>query len=198
MKEGEERLGMSLAPAAVLSRIAATKIGWEHQPVLRTLGQVYGTTVLSEREELAVDLAEKSAEEIFSLCDSPIEELMLAHLANRLVFIGHELSWEKPKLKCERDGPVITAQAPVGGFVLDFLVEHRGKRFAIECDGHEYHDRTRQQVAKDKQRDRRVICHGVETLRFSGSEIWNNGIGCSWEIINAFGIEDRSKMELAG
>lgn len=55
---------------------------------------------------------------------------------------------------------------------------HR-KCFAIECDGHEWHEKTKQQVARDKLRDRRLVLDGIVPIRFSGSEIHRAPVACS-------------------
>jgi very-short-patch-repair endonuclease len=53
--------------------------------------------------------------------------------------------------------------------------------FAIECDGHEFHEKTKEQVRKDKQRERALLTQGITVIRFSGSEIWNDAAGCAKE-----------------
>lgn len=44
----------------------------------------------------------------------------------------------------------------------------------IECDGHDFHERTKEQARKDRSRDRRIQRRGSYVLRFTGSEIWAN------------------------
>jgi len=50
--------------------------------------------------------------------------------------------------------------------------------FAIECDGHEWHEKTKEQVARDKLRDRRLVMVGITPIRFSGSEIHRDAASC--------------------
>ena len=45
---------------------------------------------------------------------------------------------------------------------------------AVECDGHEFHEKTKQQAARDKARDRD---------RFTGSEIWKDPGACADEVL---------------
>lgn len=51
--------------------------------------------------------------------------------------------------------------------------------FAIECDGHEWHEKTKEQVARDKLRDRRLLMAGIIPVRFSGSEIYADAADCA-------------------
>lgn len=54
-------------------------------------------------------------------------------------------------------------------------------RLAIECDGHENHDRTKQQAAYDRARDRELLREKVITIRFTGSEIYHDAARCAEE-----------------
>ena len=57
-------------------------------------------------------------------------------------------------------------------------------RIVIECDGHDYHERTKEQAMRDRKRDRDMILEGWSVLRFTGSEIHNNAEGCVQEVFN--------------
>lgn len=80
----------------------------------------------------------------------------------------------------------VLPQARIAGYVVDFLVTstHEGtkKRFAVECDGHDFHERTKEQAAHDRKRDRALLTEGIPTLRFTGSEIWRDPIGCGDQV----------------
>lgn len=54
----------------------------------------------------------------------------------------------------------------------------------IECDGHEFHEKTKEQVQEDKKRDRILAKKGYIVLRFTGSEIINDVNNCVSEIVN--------------
>lgn len=56
-------------------------------------------------------------------------------------------------------------------------------KLAIEADGHEFHERTKQQAAADRERDRRLVRCGYTIIRFTGSEIHADPCGCAHEII---------------
>jgi very-short-patch-repair endonuclease len=51
----------------------------------------------------------------------------------------------------------------------------------VECDGHEFHDRTKDQVSKDKARDRQLLAF-APTMRFSGSDIYRDAYQCWVEV----------------
>lgn len=54
--------------------------------------------------------------------------------------------------------------------------------YFIECDGHDFHEKTKEQVARDKKRDRKIQLTGIPILRFSGSEIFKRPKACINEI----------------
>lgn len=76
-------------------------------------------------------------------------------------------------------------------YILDFLLftrsrssnEDNFKFLAIECDGHDFHEKTKEQVAKDKARDRDLKINGVDLFRFTGSEIHNSPIECAEQAV---------------
>lgn len=73
----------------------------------------------------------------------------------------------------------IHVQHPIDKYRADFalhLTAESGGRmlsewFAIECDGYEFHHKTREQVTRDKARERVITSKGFRVLRFSGTEI---------------------------
>lgn len=52
-------------------------------------------------------------------------------------------------------------------------------KVAIECDGHEFHQKTKLQVARDNERELALKMHGYDVIRFSGSQIYNDPLGCA-------------------
>lgn len=51
----------------------------------------------------------------------------------------------------------------------------------VECDGHEFHERTKEQAKNDKSRDRHLQSLGYYVLRFTGSELWKDPKRCARE-----------------
>lgn len=71
-------------------------------------------------------------------------------------------------------------------YSTDFAVLRDGAdlNICIEIDGHDFHEKTRAQVAKDKARERAIIAKGFTVLRFTGSEIARNAQKCVDEVIS--------------
>lgn len=70
-------------------------------------------------------------------------------------------------------------------YKVDLLLEDcaNGAYMAIECDGHEWHDRTKQQASADRARDRELLRVGVPVVRFTGSDIHHDADRCAVEVI---------------
>lgn len=91
----------------------------------------------------------------------------------------------------QRQCVVTFPQVTVGAYRLDFVVAHCGwvddafrvVKVAVECDGHDFHERTKEQAQRDRQKDRYLQSIGLTALRFTGSEIHADPGKCAWEII---------------
>ena len=68
-------------------------------------------------------------------------------------------------------------------------------KLAIECDGYEFHQKTKEQVDKDNLREYDLKMKGFDILRFSGREIYNNPIKCAIKTINYIIEKNRVKNE---
>lgn len=79
----------------------------------------------------------------------------------------------------------------VGPYRVDFaLVNHTGGLVCVECDGHDYHERTKDQAAYDRRRDRYFQSLGWRVMRFTGSEIHRDAAGCVDELRNLLRVID--------
>lgn len=98
------------------------------------------------------------------LCESPIEKIVSLEL--------YRLYETFPIGECK-----VHPQTIIGKYTVDFMVTYEVPRsneevrIIIECDGHEFHEKTKEQVARDKERDRFMILNGYTVLRYSGMEI---------------------------
>jgi very-short-patch-repair endonuclease len=141
--------------------------------------------------------------------ESPIEKYMLAGL----VVAGYEITdgvmlvpMGSPQgAFCH---PILSElwiepQAQIGEYRVDFLVTWykldfevniagdgniipRGKKkwnVIVECDGHDYHEKTKEQARRDKKRDRELQKVGYSVFRFTGSEIWKDTLRCAREVL---------------
>lgn len=89
-------------------------------------------------------------------------------------------------------GIFLVPQYPVGRYRLDFLLGAGMRRaptkcVAIECDGHAFHEKTKEQAAHDKARDRQISAELMGILRFAGSEIYRDVSACAVEAIEFLG-----------
>jgi hypothetical protein len=78
----------------------------------------------------------------------------------------------------------------IGPYEIDFLILYRDFNkalhpIAVECDGHEFHEKTKQKARYDKRRDRYVALHGIVMFRFTGAEIWRDSVMCAEELLRA-------------
>lgn len=82
----------------------------------------------------------------------------------------------------EDPGWTIHQQVAIGPYRADFVVERNGHSVVVEVDGHDYHERTKEQAAHDRKRDRRMAAQGHTVMRFTGSEVWGDAIACVLEV----------------
>lgn len=90
------------------------------------------------------------------------------------------------ELDCLAD---VTPQVEIAAFGkkyrADFLIgnaEVPDLRLVVEVDGHDFHERTKEQAARDRSRDRAMLAEGLHVMRFTGSEIWNRPGECAREV----------------
>jgi very-short-patch-repair endonuclease len=105
------------------------------------------------------------------LIESPIERMMLVGL--RWWFRRYEVTingWVHGKLELLPQVPVTFGDKR---YRLDFAIRDRefDWKIAIECDGHNFHERTPEQAQRDRERDRLLQIDGWTVLRFTGTEI---------------------------
>lgn len=83
----------------------------------------------------------------------------------------------------------VFAQVGIGPYTVDFLIARRpgGSDLTnfcvIECDGHDFHERTKKQAEHDKKRDRFLQAEGFPVLRLTGSEIWRDPMRTAWNVL---------------
>lgn len=122
---------------------------------------------------------------ISDLCESPIEKTLFESImAYRWCHDG-KLPYVVCKETLEWDGHWrITPQAQIDKYRADFLIEDTdcNVKAVVECDGHDFHERTKEQARKDRSRDRDMQAQGYLVLRYTGSEIWRDPWSCVEDI----------------
>jgi very-short-patch-repair endonuclease len=138
--------------------------------------------------------AEYQAEDDFTRIlletESPIEAMFLSAVFEEGAF-DDVVFWERGLHK--HFGSAITrtemaAQLQLESYRCDFAIWHNHRngtatRIIVECDGHDFHDRTKEQAQRDKSRDRALTARGWRVLRFTGSELYRNAESCVAEIV---------------
>jgi hypothetical protein len=127
----------------------------------------------------------------YAKTESPLESVFLVWWS-ALAKVG-EISGSM--VECHRQQEVTVGDVT---YRLDFTLTPEGplcfrgaqlglypQKIAIELDGHDFHERTKEQVAYRNQRDRDLLAAGWKVLHFSGSEIHRRPDECVRE---AFGI----------
>lgn len=119
-------------------------------------------------------------------CQSEIERSFAASVLLALTFHGTRIGASREHAKADGVGQFLEPQFVIGDYRVDFLygrTDHPDllKCIAIECDGHEFHDRTKEQAARDKARDRYLSARVGRVLRFTGSELYRDPMACGIE-----------------
>lgn len=130
--------------------------------------------------EIAGDVFVLANTHIVAQAESPIEELFLVALC------------------CQADAEYRTLVKPqhcIGPYRVDVLLEWWDDDFppekqtphgevVIELDGHDFHEKTKQQVRRDKQRDRYLTGEQYRVARYAGSEVWADPFACASDAIH--------------
>lgn len=144
-----------------------------------------GLNKLQRELALYLDIMRESAA---LKCESPIEVKMVeAIMVSDLVGLH---TW--PVIGQDEGvfvGPClgIYLQRRIGPYRPDIAIIYAPERdiylrVIVECDGHEFHEKNKEQAARDKSRDRFLLGRGWPVLRFTGSEIHRDAAKCAQEV----------------
>ena len=130
--------------------------------------------------------AEMIFEESLIGCESPIEQMLSLALEELHIksiyrfnpFIDVVEIEKQKEIDCNGKKYRVDFYIPV------IYKNQEEKVFIIECDGHEFHQKTKQQVERDNARTRDLQKAGYEMIRFSGTEIWHRPYKCANEVLN--------------
>jgi very-short-patch-repair endonuclease len=125
-------------------------------------------------------------ERLLGKTESPIEAMFLESFCPLAIEWGYEV--------CRKSGApegeiVVSVQRTIGeSYRADFVISYLffGNLFSsvIECDGHAFHEKTKAQAARDRQRDRDIQRLGYKVFRFTGSEINADARKCAAEVLD--------------
>lgn len=121
---------------------------------------------------------------IDDICESPIEKLF---------FHALPVQWRRDGNMVIGNGQDFGAvpQWIEGDYRIDFMLEmyNKSKKVAVELDGHDFHEKTKEQAQRDKSRDRELTARGWTVLRFTGSEVHSNAYACVSEVLQILGAD---------
>lgn len=144
---------------------------------------------------------------VYKHCESEIEKLMAAALIVEPMNIGDEViasnafwncistgEWRYTLDKLRESsilkfGAYVFVQQHILVYRADFVVvalpERGGEPIpvVVECDGHDFHEKTKAQAERDRKRDRAMTAEGYRVFRFTGSEIWRDPFACAAEVM---------------
>jgi len=151
--------------------------------------------IIYNKDKLTLDLSclnEKAQEVIFDILgsyiteyshivngtQSPIEEMFAAALYThmdgfykKLELHGFDLIDVQPQQEFSNG---------IKRYFVDFYIVifsddlNKGYSFVVECDGHDFHEKTKEQAARDRKRERDLIKAGTTVIRLTGSEIYRD------------------------
>lgn len=101
-------------------------------------------------------------------CESPIEALLVRAINEEL---------KRHDVPCH-----VKQQIGHGPYRIDIAVHCLGFFLIVECDGAAYHAANKDQVERDKRRDRYFAARHFAVMRFTGSEISRCAKSCATEV----------------
>ena len=120
-------------------------------------------------------------------CKSPIEQIF--SLAYKFVIANEgfpfcEIMRLKSQIPVKANGHNYYADFLFDTSIMTYVKYDNPLRLVIECDGHDFHEKTKMQVARDNQRVLDLKFEGYDVIRFSGSQIFNDPIKCAYDAYN--------------
>jgi very-short-patch-repair endonuclease len=111
---------------------------------------------------------------------SPIEQMFLIEWKVQQIEFRHGLALV-PQYEVDVKGTP---------FRVDFLVRGADVSILVELDGHDFHEKTPEQAARDRARERALLlATGHRLLRFTGREVHQDVKKCIREILDHAGVE---------
>ena len=126
-----------------------------------------------------------------NFCESPIEKMLFMCLLGEQLYTAARIKGEVkiiPQLEVELSGNIYRPDFTV-------LLTTVGKEIKaiIECDGHGFHEKTKEQARNDRKRERVFVRHGYKVLRYTGQEIYENPFKCAVEALKTLEMLFREK-----
>ena len=123
----------------------------------------------------------------YERCESPIE--VIFELCYEYCIMRLGIDYFSKFTLCEQEEIEANGKKYRADFVIDTCAladdgwDVKPIKIVFECDGHNFHEKTKEQVARDNARDLDLKMAGYEVVHFSGSEIYNHPIECARKAI---------------
>jgi hypothetical protein len=136
---------------------------------------------------------EERVQQLAPLCESPIELMLLGAIDFSMALA--RFTEKLIKYQIQKQGDAITLDPPFivvipqyrwQDYRIDFAIFREGMdqpAVFVECDGHEFHERTADQAERDRTRDRRIQAANISILRFTGREINRDPFHCVAQVL---------------
>lgn len=114
-------------------------------------------------------------------CKSPIEQMLCFALS--LIFARYDSEFY---FTCQEEIYTKSGKHYFADFAImrcDGEEEINEPFVLIECDGHDFHEKTKKQVANRNERDLNLKMEGYDILHFSGTQIYEDPFYCAKEIL---------------
>lgn len=152
-----------------------------HRDISKYLVNKVDTYLYATKSDKQMTLEESVIE-----CESPIEQLLSLSLEELNIKQIYNFNPFVDVIEVEKQSEIKCGNKK---YRVDFLIpvayKNQGNKcFVIECDGHEFHQKTKEQVEKDNTRTRDLQKAGYEIIRFSGTEIWHRPYKCAKDVLN--------------
>lgn len=138
---------------------------------------------------------------LLSFCESHIEVLLGSYLLmafEEYVYGGATMCLPEQAADHPATEVLIIPQFPWMQYRVDFAVRipRTPPRFLfVECDGHEFHQATPQQIEHDKRRDQEMTDAGYRVVRFTGSAIVHDPSWCAARVMAEIMMVARQSWE---
>lgn len=170
-------------------------------PIKRDLSFLLGRRKRSAKSQRDADIVDKALSAAYDLqqgqldgyikenleaCESPAEQLFFLGLMVEGLNTKFDIIPQYKVKTAQREyridfalfypclpDPILPDLYDIGGEELCNAL-YPTVKIAAEVDGHEFHERTKAQATRDKQRDRDLTADGWVVVRFTGSEIYSD------------------------
>lgn len=120
---------------------------------------------------------------LYEKIESPIEQIFITAFELYIMFNKKKdiVLFSQKEIKANGKKYIVDFYFEEDEYVNKFNTD---KKIIIECDGYEFHQKTKEQVQKDNEREYNLKMAGYEILRFSGTQIYNNPFKCAEDTYN--------------